>query len=357
MSTDVHETETTPEPQVDPWDAALDQSGESPQPDRARDDQGRFASTPEPETAPETEAQPAAPETPAEAAERRALKVKLDHQEKEIDLDALWATEEGRKELRERYEKGYGFDRAVERAKQESFTTGREATLKWLAAQGYRVRANPAVDGGWEIVGPQAATPAPASPASAATPTPAQPTRQELEHLATYGDENDPAGQIKAIRALAKMDAEEAASAKFRAFEEWRAQQTRQAQEAQAASARAQAEAHVKSQIQAALEARAKSFDGPDRERQVARIAALAMAKARTDAQHIDDVIAVVHEAANDLDQRRDYFLKQAAKPAETRSPPPSLDGVPSSTAATKKPGGERLTGWNDPRLDEILGG
>lgn len=353
-------TETHPdtEPAVDPWDSALEQAA-TETPEQPRDEQGRYAQRePEPTPEPPTEAneEPRATETPQQAAERRALKVKLDHEEREIDLDALWASEDGRKELKERYEKGYGFDRAVERARQESFRRGQDATVKWLDMQGFRVRQNPAVEGGWEIVPKQAATPATPTPEPVAKPDAAS-VRARLEHVATYGDENDPAGQIKAIRELARMDAEEAASAKFAAFNEWKAQQERQAQEAQAARQRAQAEAHVQAQIKAAVEARAKSFEGPDQDRQVQRVVALAMAKARTDARDMDDVIAIVHEAANDLDQRREHWLRQVAKPADKpKSPPPSLDGVPTG-ANGQKPGGQRLSGWNDPRLDAILGG
>lgn len=361
------------DPAPDPWDAAIDLADA---PERARDEAGRFVSAdpaeepaPEAEAAPPTEPEQAdlageeAPEQPAAepttAAERRAFKIKVDHEEREIDLDAEWADESRRAKLRETWEKGLGFDRVVGRTRQEAHTQGRDQTLAWIKSQGYDIVQNP-MTGQWTVVPPQqVATPAGGPPASAATPSPTA-ERARLEKIATYGDDNDPEGQIKAIRALARLDAEEAAKAKFREFEEWKDALARRAQEEHRARVTAQAEQEVRQQIETAIAARAKSFEGPERERQIERAIALAMLKARSDAKTLDDVLAVVNQAADDLDARREHWLRQAATPAPAakkppaRKPTPSLDGVPAG-ATNGSPKSGKLTGWNDPRLDEYL--
>jgi len=361
--TDENESVETMEATPDVWEAAMDAvlPAESEDAGQTRDEQGRFAAPdedPAAEVAPDTETPVAAPvegETPIEEM-RRAFKVKLDHEEREVDLDALWATEDGKKELRERYEKGYGFDRAVERAKQDALRQGQVETVAWMKSRGFTFTQNP-MSGQWEIQAPQAATPAASLTPPVATPDPAK-DRARLEHVATYGDETDPAAQVRAIRELAKFDATDAASAKFAEFENWRATMSRQAQEARATTQRETVERNVLTSVQTAIEARAKSFEGPDKDRQIARTIASAMSKAKTDAKTMDEVFAIVTQAADDLDVRRDFWMKQAATPAlptkATPKPTPSLDGVPAGMSKGKALSG-KLTGWDDPRLDDIL--
>jgi len=133
---------------------------------------------------------------------------------------------------------------------------------------------------------------------------------------------------------------------------------SRQAQEARATTQRETVERNVLTSVQTAIEARAKSFEGPDKDRQIARTIASAMSKAKTDAKTMDEVFAIVTQAADDLDVRRDFWMKQAATPAlptkATPKPTPSLDGVPAGMSKGKALSG-KLTGWDDPRLDDIL--
>jgi len=157
------------------------------------------------------------------------------------------------------------------------------------------------------------------------------------------------------------MDAEEAANEKFKGFEAWKATTMQQAQQAQAAQKREGMERRVLGTVQAAVEARAKSFDGPDKDRQIARITSLAMTKAKTDARSMDEVLSIVTQAADDLDARREFWKQEAATPpaasaTPTPKPTPSLDGVPAGRS-NGKASSAKLTGWDDPRLDAILEG
>ena len=288
------------------------------------------------------EATPAAPVTeavPAQAAEPevapdaaptpRSITVKTDHAEREVDFDALLKTDEGRKELKERYEKGYGFDRAVERTKTESYSQGRDQTVAWMRSKGFEPKQNPAAPGGWEIVPiVQAATPAAEASPPAATPD------QSAERIALEEKANE--GNVAAIRELARIDAtaaaEKAAAEQFAKFDTWRDGLTRQAQEAQQRTKREHAEQVVTVDIRKAITARAKSFEGPTQDATLRIAQAVerdALTKARTDARTLEDVIAVVNQAADDLDARREHWLTQVANQPKPAAPAPTLDGTP----------------------------
>ena len=260
----------------------------------------------------------------------RKFSVKLDHEDREIDFDALLATDEGKAELKERYEKGYGFDRAVARARQEA----QDATLKWFEARGYKPSQVPGAPGGWEVVGPRAATPATAAPEPAAKPDPAD-NRAELEHIATYGKDDDPAAQVKAIRRLSQLDAQEAVAKQSKEFDDWKAGQTRSTQDAQQQAKRVSAENDCRAFIRKTIVARAKSFEGPDQARQAQRAMDLAFNLARTSARDLDEVASVVNAYANDLDARKAHWRESLAKQTPTKEAPPSLSGTPSGATDT----------------------
>lgn len=361
--TDVEPTEDEVEQQrVSAFDQAFDEmepeDDEQESREQPRDEQGRYAS----------DAQDDEQETPSEAAQRRAFMVKLDHEEHEVDLDAMWADEEKRKTLIEHYQKGYGFDRAKERyekqiaeSKQQAYSYGRDVTLKWLDSQGVKTIQNPHT-GQWEVVLPkQAATPAGGDQGRDATPDPAA-RRAELERLAVYGDgkadgESDPRVQINAIRELAKLDAMDAAAEKYRPIEEWRTQQQRQAQQAQVQQRAAQAEERVKTSVAELIEARAKSFDGPDKDRQIARLTEHALQMARTNGKQWEDITGLITGWADDLDARQAYMREQLTKkpPQNGKNPPPAPDGAPSGVSGQPPKGTKPKGRWTDDDWDRAI--
>ena len=201
--------------------------------------------------------------------------------------------------------------------------------MAWFKSRGIEVRPNPGAPGGWEVISEAVANRSTETPAQVAKPDPAE-ERAKLERVALYGDENDPAAQVKAIRRLTQLDAEEAAAKRFKEFEEWKNGQSRNAEQSRMRAERESAEKHARSLIRDAIVARAKSFDGPDRVRQAERAMSLAMHKATTNAKDFDEVIAVVNHYADDLDARRAHFAESLAKTPPAPTPAPSLDGTPS---------------------------
>lgn len=290
---------------------------------------------------PETPKAPDVPrETPAApvAPTKRTFKVKLDHEEQEIDLDAEWADEAKRKALVERFEKGYGHDRVVERERKTAAETAHRAAIdaatkawnEFLNDNNCDVVRDPGSKHGWKVVPRQVATPAQTTPDPLATEEKALLTKWEGEGLTAaeftrlreidrLRAKQETIGEIEARRAKEKADAE--------AAEATRRQTTEAEQQAQ--TRREAADQWLTTETDKFIAARAKSLEGPDKDRRIARVRQLARAAAyaeasrqgSTDESVIAAAKAAVWEEADDLDLR--------SKPAEPAKPqPPTVVGT-----------------------------
>jgi len=271
-----------------------------------------------PPSAPSSPSSPTpAPSQPAAAAtpEKRALKVKFDHEEQEIDLDEHWKDEQKRARLKEYVEKGYGFDRVVTRTKQEAEAAGRQATINWLVSHGFTFKQQP--DGSYIPVPPQpVATPA-------ATPSaPPAISRAELEKLADEGD-------TKAIRELIRLEAEAARQAAEAKFEQKFTEATRARQEAEARIREQAAERQIVTAVEKEFEALAKSY-GPDAERVKVRLLHECIAHAKSGVpQTMQDVLQPVRDEAARLARLRESWVKDLQSKPPAPTPSPVLDGTP----------------------------
>lgn len=95
-----------------------------------------------------------APDTPAPP--KRVIKIKVDDQESEVDLDAEFADEQRREALARDIQKGRAFESATERAQRRGAAETAKEMLTLLRDQGYDLYRDPAT-GQISVVPPQAA--------------------------------------------------------------------------------------------------------------------------------------------------------------------------------------------------------
>jgi hypothetical protein len=324
-------------PEQDDFDKALDAAqgtpaAETPAPAASPTPASQQAT---PSTTPNT---PVAPSDSTPAAPRRSVKVKLDKEETEID-DSWFADEEKSKRLKETFEKGYGFDRAVERARSEATELSKRQWNDWIKAQPFNMVQDSTAPSGWKLVPKQVAMPA-------EVPTdPLAKEEAELQAKIDAAEIVDP----KWLRRLSQIDAERA---KLGAVKEWDARLAAVTQKAQAEKTRADAEAWLNGEIDKSLTARAKSFEGPDSSRRSVRIRATAFAAGEQAAMRGLDPIAaaqaVVSEEANDLDARQAAWRASLSQAVPQTSPPPVLGATPAGANGTgKSPDLNTDEGWD----------
>lgn len=297
--------------------------------------------TPTPDTTSEGAPVPAAGPTPAET-KRRLLKVKIDHEEKEIDLEAEYDDEGKRKTLAETYQKGYGYDRALERARSEQAQAVRQAWTEFAEDHGYAVVEAPGTKWGWKLAPKQATTPA---TATSPDTDPLTTEEREIQAKIDAADVVDP----KWLRRLSQIDAERA---RLAAIKEWEGKQSAAAQEAQRARRYEEAKAWMNGEIEKLVTARTKSFDGLSpvrlaRLRQAAFAAAEAAAKAGQDPEAAAK--SVIFDEANELDAIRGQSSRATTPPAAKPSGAPVVGVAPG--------GGTSKNGKSvDEIFNEVLG-
>lgn len=285
--------------------------------ERARDEQGKF--TPAPESA----SAPKAPEPTA--AQKRLLKAKFDHEEKDIDFDE-WAKEQWEKgRAKEVVERDYGFDRRLERTRAEAVEASRVAWNKFLNDHNYDLVQDPSHPSGWKVVSKQVAMPATSAPVDPLA-------KEEAELLAQAED-----GDAKAVLRITEIRAQRIAQQQFKAWEAAQAQRL-QTQEQERAYETAKRDCYA--QIDGFLSARAKSFEGPDAAKRTARIRDLAFRAAVEAAQRGEHPLpaaqAVVTEEADGLDARAAFWRTSAVTPAPKPTAPPVLGTTPAVGGAQK---------------------
>ena len=273
---------------------------------------------------------------------RKSVKVKLDHEEQEID-ESWFADEEKSKRLKETYEKGYGSDRRVARERDEAAKVARADTARqyreWLASHGYETVQDATHPSGWKLVSKQVAM-----TAKDTAEDPLAKEEADLNAKIEAAEIVDP----KWLRRLGQIDA---IRAKDDALKSWRAEQAATEQSAravrdaeahktQSAKIQEEAEKWVLGETDKFIAARAKSFEGPDSDRRGARIRSLALAAATKAASRGEDAIAaaraVVFEEADDLDARVNAWRGSLGNPPAKPEAPPVVGVAPGGGASSK---------------------
>lgn len=272
------------------------------------------ATSAQPETA---STAPAAGSTPAAA--RRLLKLKLDHEEKEIDLDAEYDDEGKRKTLAETYQKGYVYDRALERARTEEAQKVRKAWNEFAADHQMEIVEAPGTKWGWKMVPKQVTTPA----AQTASPDADPLTKEEAEIRARIE-----AADVVDWKDLDRLSDIKAERAKLAAIKEYESRTNAATQAATAASRYEEAKKWMNGEIGTLVSARTKSFEGVS-ERRMSALRQQAFAAGEAAAKAGQDPVAaakaVIFEEANDLDAIRG----QAARQPTPAAAQPKPNGVP----------------------------
>lgn len=285
-------------------------------------------------------------ETAATPPARRSVKVKLDKEEEEID-ETWFADEAKAKRLKENFEKGYGSDRRVEREREEARKATAKTWADWLRSQGYEMAQDPTNPSGWKLVAKQVAKPA------AATPDDSDPLAMEEKGLR----EKIKAAEVVDPDWLIRLSEIRAERAKQGAMKEWEAKQEAQAQKVREAresedrttqqkAMRERALSAVNAEIGKTIEARAKSFDGPDKERRLTRLRALAVAAseeaAADQSKDWDAVLAaakqVVLDEADDLDARVKHYRESLSQQPQRPEATPIIGTTPAGGGSSGKP-------------------
>lgn len=311
----------------------------------------------------ETPASPApapAPATPAaETPPRRAVKVKLDHEEKEIDESWL-SDEEKSKDLREKYQKGYAYDRAVARTAQEKFAEGQRAVAQSLIERGFTFKpkvANPQTLADYEVIPPAVTTPQKVDQAqTTADPELDALTKREKELVpkVRQGDA-EAAEELTSVRAdLAALRHTKALEAKFKAQEQ---EMTRKAQEAQRETEKKSYESNVDAALIEAINARTKSFEGvEDKVANDVRSIVWTLAREAT-IRNNGDVETAKQNAAVLMNSIEGYVASRIKHLTATATPtaPQVIGGSPASakSTATNKTPSIHDNDWMDAALEE----
>lgn len=318
-------------------------------PSQPRDESGRFAPKSE---EPAREATPAAaapsptPATPAPEAAKPKRTFKVDHEEH--DYDEWLGDEEKRKRLTEWTQKGYAADRLAERAAAER----ERAIANDLYARGFRFTPkipNPQSLADFEIVPPQAATPA-AKPVDPLTKEIA-----ELEQLAESDSDPDPRKTLKRLALLyAQREAHHASAAEV---EKLKRESAQRAQEDQAQQSVRKQLDDYRSEVAKEIEARTKSFEKfPDAAARKARLLEQVVATSLyvpfTEAERAAGMTALAKAKAlvaaevGGLDAAHEAWRKSVTAPAATPAPPPVIGSAGSGSNGRKKPDLNTDEGW-----------
>jgi hypothetical protein len=338
MSAENAPTPTTPTPSSVP--AAPSQAA-APERPKAKSFDEAFSNIDKgrsPAAAPEA-TPPAAPSATTSEAKKRLLKLKIDHEESELDLDAEYDDETKRAALVERLQKGSTFDRAVKRAQDEAIQQARTLYTDWLDAHGYTVVADPTAPKGYKLVPKQAPV---TTPAVAEDPLTTEETKLKQKIRAdSMKDGADPTDIVRLHEIASERALKVAAQAKTEAVKEWEKRVADERAQGEQKRTAAEAETWFRGEIDKLIGARTKSFDGPDSAARIARLKQIAFAHGAAVAARgekpVEAVAQFINQEADDLDARAKWVLQNATAQPQTRTTAPVVGSTPSGGGAPKK--------------------
>lgn len=250
---------------------------------------------------------------PQTAAQKRLLKLKLDREERDFDVDDYWNDETKRTELQNTLQKGYMHETVLDRRIRERD----EYILKCLKDQGIEWDADDTSPGGLRFRAKQVAAAVAAAQAVTSDPD------AELEKRAREGD---PAAIVDWNK---------------RQFEKWKQEQeaTKRAEvTAKQAEDAKKYGTFLTTAIADALKANAAAFDGPDGEELKRDVAALAWSagwKPGATPQAAADVVAKFAQRVTGVAETRAKKILADTKPTTTPAPPVH-GGAPATSRSNK---------------------
>jgi len=243
------------------------------------------------------------------------LKLKIDHEEQDFDLDEEWKDEAKREKLRLDIQRARNADREVARERDAERARVQKSYQDWIKSQPYDMVQDTTHPSGWKIVPRQATT-----PAADADPL----TIEERELLPRAED-----GDAKAVLRITEIRAQRAEKrARDGALEAWKTEQSAATAAASAAERYKKAEAEAYAEIDRVLAARTKSFEGLKSSPQ--RVRAQAFAAAKTVAENGGSWEAVL-KAARDVvfAEADEQDGRVAAMRAQLTAPVPTVPSAP----------------------------
>jgi len=320
----------------EPVPSAPEPTESAPPPqEQPRDEQGRYVekSGEVPGAAAPEGAKPQTPpaETPAQR-ERRLIKFKVDHEEQELDWNAIPDAEAA-----ELARKGRAFDKVLPRERER----GQSETLAWFKAQGYDVVQDPTTRQ-YKVVHPQQAS----QPAAAEQPKSPPSDTADLKRRAREGD-------AEAIAELIDL-AESRASQAQTALEQWRAQQEAERQKQTEYERNLAFANEVAAKVNPPLEQFVKEFgDTPQVQGVVKRLRQFAAASALSGVAP-DEIAASLGETVANFRALRGPVAPASAAPAPTQArpaAPPPPPYIPTPGGSTTRSG----TTTKPKNADELL--
>lgn len=265
------------------------------------------------EQAYESATRPAPPAAPAPtAAERRLMKLKIDHNEEDLDWDETWKDEAKREKARLDLQRGRNADREVERARGEAQASAKKAWNEFISEHGYDIVPAPGTKFGWKFA-QRATTPAADS----------DPLTTEERELQAKADADE-----ATARDLARLSSIRAERAETRALKRFQDEQSAKEQKASGDAAYEKSKGWLFGEIDTILGAHTKSFDGLDRLKARIRMDAfrageIAAKRGANDADTRGAAHSVIAEAVEDLTGREKKLLASlTATPPQPNSAP-----------------------------------
>jgi len=268
--------------------------------------------------------------TPTSAAAKRLLKLKLDHEEREIDLEAEYDDETRRAELVKQLQKGYGFERAIERTREEVRTANVKSWNEWLSSHGYDVVRDDKHPSGWKLSARQQVT----TPAAEVDPL----TKEEQELSARIESGDATLAEVaRHAKVCAAISTREALKERDEAQARSRLQET---EKTRSAETRSQAEKWLNGEIDKSLAAHTKSFEGWT-SRQLANLKANAFKAGETAAAEgknpVEAANAYVLAEKQDAEALRDSWRKSLTATPPQPTAAPLVGGAPGGGTSKAK--------------------